>query len=332
MHDGTLYANEDPSQVRVLLVHDRYHPYIDGLRKRFPTVDFEIAATPEAVSDALASHRPQAVFSCKSPGMPGPCHRPVVEATDVKWVQVAGAGFDHLQPIHRSDLVISNSGGVLSQFMGETVLGAMLMLNFRFQSYFRHQVERRWQQEPWTPLQSKRVLIIGLGHIGVEVARHAKHLGMHVSGLRRTAKPTRYIDQVITPDQLHATLARCDVLCLHVPLTGATREMIGGAEFAAMKRGIIIVNTARGGVVDEQALLAALADGTVAGAHLDVFAEEPLPPSSPLWAAPNLVISPHMADSVADFETRFAAFFADNLERWLAGQPVLNQVDPAAGY
>ena len=325
-------APRDPHQCRVLLLHDRPQLYLDALRARFPAINFTTCTEPDGIAAALAAARPQVVFSCKCAGLPGPVHRAALDWLDVQWIQVAGTGFDHLQPVDRGDVVITNGAGVLAPFMAETVLGAMLMLNTGFHTYLAQQRERRWQMQPWSALAGKTALIIGLGTIGRRVAQHARHLGMQVLGLRAGAGRVRDVHEMVQPDQMHAALARADVVCVHVPLVASTRNLLDAQAFAHMKPGVIIVNTARGGVMDEDALLAALHEGRVAAAHLDVFAREPLPADSALWDAPNLVITPHMADAVSDWETRFAQFFADNLERWLAGEPLLNEVDPARGY
>ena len=322
----------DPRQCRVLILHDRPHLYLDTLRTRFPGVAFHTCTTPAAIADTLARVRPQVVFSCKCAGLPGPVHRTVLDWLDVEWIQVAGTGFDHLQPVHRGDVVITNAAGVLAPFMAETVLGAMLLLNTGFHTYLAQQRERIWRMNPWSGLAGKTLLVLGLGTIGRRVAAHARHLGMQVLGMRASTTPVSEVHEMVHPDRLHHALARADVIGVHVPLVATTRNLLDARAFARMKRGVIIVNTARGGVMDEDALLAALRDGRVAGAHLDVFAQEPLPPDSVLWDAPNLVITPHMADAVSDWETRFALFFSDNLQRWLDGAALRNEVDPARGY
>lgn len=322
----------DPAASPVLVLHDRPDLYLEDFRRRFPRVPFTACTRPDDLPHALVRARPQAVFSCKCKGLPGPVHRQVLEWLDVEWIQVAGTGFDHLQPVEREDVVITNAAGVLSPFMAETVVGAMLMLNVGFHRYIAQQRERTWRMNAWTALAGKTVLVIGLGEIGRRVSRHARHFGMRVLGLNARGGDVAEVHEMISRGGLHAALARADVVCVHVPLLPSTRNILDAKAFAHMKRGAIVINTARGGVMDEDALLAALRDGTVSAAHLDVFATEPLPADSPLWDAPNLVITPHMADSVSDWESRFAAFFADNLERWLAGEPLLNVVDPARGY
>lgn len=321
-----------PGACRALVLHDRPREYMDVLRQRFPAVAFAECTCADGVAGALARSDPQVVFSVKCSGLPGPVHRPALLHPSVRWIQVGGTGFDHLQPVTRDDVVLTNAAGVLAPFMAETVLGAMLMLNVGFPRYLAQQHERVWRMNPWSGLAGRTALVIGLGSIGRRVAAHARHLGMRVLGLRAGRGHVEEVDEMVAREHLPRALARADVVCVHVPLTADTRNLLDAEAFAHLKRGAILVNTARGGVMDEDALLAALEDGTLAGAHLDVFATEPLPPESPLWAAPNLVITPHMADAVSDWAARFAWFFADNLERWLAGEPLANVVDPARGY
>ena len=323
---------QQPDATQVLLLHDRPGDYLADLEQRFPAVDFHTCTRPDDVQASLERVRPKAVFSFKSSGLRGPAHRGAVECPHVEWIQVAGAGFDHLQPVKRDDLVITNCAGVLSAFMAETVLGAMLMLNVGFPRYMAQQRARHWEEQPWTALAGKTALIIGLGQIGRRVAVHARHLGMHVIGMRARGGTVPEVDELVVREQLPMALGRADVVCLHVPFTAETHNLLDASAFAAMKRGTLLVNTARGGVVNENALLEALLDGTLGAAHCDVFESEPLPPDSPLWDAPNLVITPHMADTVADYGVRFASFFADNLQRWLAGEPLQNIVDPDRGY
>ncbi len=316
----------------ILILHDRAHLYLQQLQQRFPQQKFSVCADPQQVPAALEAHRPQVVLSFKCAGLPGPAHRPAVNYPTVKWLQVCGAGFEHLLPLAREDVIITNATGVLSDFMAESVLGSLLMLNFGYPRYLEQQRRRHWQMNPWSGLKGKTALIIGLGEIGRRVAVHCRHLGMRVLGMRRSGAAVEEVDEIITPRSLPAALQRADVISVHVPLINATRNLIDRTAFAQMKPGVLIVNTSRGGVMDESALLEALADGRVAGAHLDVFASEPLSADSSLWAAENLVITPHVTDSVSDWETRFALFFADNLQRWLAGETLMKIVDPGRGY
>ena len=325
-------TDRDPKTIRVLFLHDRAEEYIDRMRARFPEVTMEICGSADEVPAALERIAPQVVFSCKCDDIPGPGHRPLLESPSVVWTHVAGAGVEHIVPWDPEEMTVTNSAGILSPCMAETVIGAILMMNFGFPTYFRQQRAHIWQQNLWRPLAGQTLLVVGLGRIGQQVAAKAKAMGMRVLGVRRNPAPLEGIDQVLPPDALHEGLAQADYVGLHTPMTAETRGLIDAAALAAMQPHARLINTARGTVVDEQALIAALRGGTIAGAYLDVFETEPLPSDSPLWDMENVVISPHSSDLVADWYVRFADFFCDNLECWLAGQPLENVVDPARGY
>jgi phosphoglycerate dehydrogenase-like enzyme len=215
---------------------------------------------------------------------------------------------------------------VLAPFLAETVIGALLALNSGLVRYHEQQSQRLWRQHLFRPLTGQTLLVVGAGAIGGEVAVRASALGMRVIGLRRSAVPVAGVDEMRPPDALVASLAEADVVSLHLRLTPETRNLFDAAMFAAMKPGALFINTARGGHVVENDLQAALRSGQLGGAYLDVFQTEPLPAESPLWAVSNLLISPHSADGVKDWEARFAALFAENLACWRAGRTMRNVV------
>ncbi|HWQ28882.1 MAG TPA: D-2-hydroxyacid dehydrogenase, partial [Dehalococcoidia bacterium] len=169
---------------------------------------------------------------------------------------------------------------------------------------------------------------------GEEVARLASAFGMRVLGMRRSAtrREEREKVTVLPPGDLPFLLAESDYAVLAVPLTPETTKLIGPAQLASMKPGAILINVARGEVVDEAALVRALQEGPIGGAALDVFEREPLPPDSPLWGMPNVLVSPHVSGSSAHYDDLAADIFADNLRRYLAGEPLRNRVDPVLGY
>ena len=148
--------------------------------------------------------------------------------------------------------------------------------------------------------------------------------------MRRSETPHPAVDALYPPEALHEVLAEADVVTLHLRLDAKTQHIIDRDALAAMKPHTLLINTARGPVVDEAAVITALEDGHLGGAYLDVFETEPLPADSPLWGLKNVILTPHVADSVPDWPARFAAFFADNLERWLAGEPLENLVEGAS--
>lgn len=317
---------------KVLILHDRPEIYIDGLKARFPDLVFETCSEAGAVAETVEAVQPSVAFSVKCKGLPGPIHRPIMQCRSLRWIHVGGAGIEHLGSWDPRRLSLSNCAGVLSRFQAETVLGAMLMLNFGFHRYLRQQDGRLWQSHPWTSLEGKTLLLVGLGNIGRQVAAKAKQQGMRVIGVRNRPQATENVDAVHSVSDLAGLLPEADFVSLHVPVTAETRQMIDAEALARMRPEAFLLNTARGAVVDEAALVEALRRGRIAGAYLDVFASEPLPADSPLWRLENVVVSPHTSDMVADWEARFAAFFEKQLKRWLAGQPLDNVIDPARGY
>ena len=316
-----------PGECRVLVLHDRPEDFSEPLAERFPDLTIAYATCAEEVPDALQRVQPEVVFSIKHPGFPPAHHRPAVDFPTVRWFQVGGSGYEHILPWDGERLTVTNCAGVLAPFQAETVIAAILMLNGGFLRYLDQQRRAEWRQHAFRPLAGQTLAVIGLGQIGGRVAANAKALGMRVLGLRRSATPHPAVDALYPPEALHQVLAEADVVSLHLRLDETTRHTIDRAALDAMKPGAFLVNTARGPVIDEAAAVAALEEGHLGGAYLDVFETEPLPAESPLWRLENVILTPHVADAVPDWPARFAAYFADNLERWLAGAPLENLVE-----
>lgn len=325
-------SNLSQPDCRVLVLHNDVDLYLSNLTKRFPTVQFKACRTVDELQALDPQFSPHVIFCWKSPTMPPQFQRDMLRQSKAAWVQIGGAGFDHLLPLDDLTMPVTNMAGVLSHFLVEVVVGAVLMLNFGFPRYIQQQREQVWQKNRWHSVSEKTALIIGLGNIGTKVAQTLQGLGMHVLGMRQSLKPTPGVDELIPLNRLADALPRADFVSLHLPLTSQTRHLIGRDELALMRPDAFLINTARGGVVDETALIEALQQRQIAGAYLDVFEQEPLPPDSALWGLENVVLSPHYADAVVGWETHFAQFFGDNLERWLAGKPLLNVVDVKRGY
>ncbi len=321
-----------PSTPVVLVLDETPESYLDGLRARFPALRIEACRDGEQAQSHVARLQAQIILSCKSDRIPGADKRDAIMQPSVKWVHVCGAGFDHIDPISDFAAIVTNSAGVLSAYLGETIIGMMMAMSFGFPAYFHHQRAHRWQPEPRRSLIGKTALIIGLGNVGREVAYRCKQAGMHVLGIRNTPVPTKNVDEVAGMDDLMALLPRADYVCLHTPLTDLTRDLLGAAQFAAMPPGSYFLNAARGGIVDEAALHQALISGHLCAAYSDVFAQEPLPADSPLWDLDNLIISPHYADSIDNWKQYYVDLFADNLQCWIEGKPLRNIVDPQKGY
>jgi phosphoglycerate dehydrogenase-like enzyme len=201
--------------------------------------------------------------------------------------------------------------------------------------FIRAQARREWQRFMPQELFGKTVGIVGMGHIGTEVARLAKAFGCYVVATRRSITlPSRddAADELLPPGSLLDLLARSDFVVLAVPLTAETRQLIGESELRAMKPTAVLINIARGTVVDEAALVQALKGGWIAGAGLDVFEQEPLPEDSELWGMDNVIMSPHISGGTAIYNQRATGIFCQNLRLYLAGEPLLNLADPSRGY
>lgn len=317
---------------RLLILHDDPDSYLPLLAERFPELQTAVCRQSDEVMPTVRALDPTIIYSWKSNAIAHAVQQEALRYPSVKWVQIGGAGFDHLLPLPGATAVFTNTSGVLAPYMAETVMGALLMLNFDFPRAIRQQREHLWQPYTYPTVAGKTAVIVGLGHIGKVVAQRAKQFGMRVIGIRQQQTAVPRVDLQLTPDQLHEALPQADFLCLHVPLTPKTRHMMDGVAFGSMKKTAVLINTSRGGVVDEDALLNALQSGQIKAAYSDVFETEPLPKESPLWEAPNLIISPHIADTVEQWEVAYTEFFCQNLGRWLAGDAVKNVVNIERGY
>jgi phosphoglycerate dehydrogenase-like enzyme len=216
--------------------------------------------------------------------------------------------------------------------MAQFAVGAIIAFASRIIPYVRQQIAREWRQRHVESIRGKTVVVVGLGQIGRAVAEKAVLLGMRAVGVRANPKPEPGVAEVVGPERLHAALAEGDVVVVACPLTAKTRRSIGRGEFQAMKRGALLVNLARGGVIDEPALIEALGAERLGGAALDVFEQEPLPRESPFWGMENVLVTPHCISDVADWKREAGELFCRNLELWLAGRPLFNVVEPGRGY
>jgi phosphoglycerate dehydrogenase-like enzyme len=257
----------------------------------------------------------------------------VRRAPALQWAHIGWAGTDApvIQELMDRGVKVSNSSGVTSEPIALTVIGAMLALHRGFPRWFELQRSHRWEQlgRDAAPrdLPGQTMTVLGLGAIGVHIARMARALGLHVIGVRRReAGAGEHCDEWAPPDALDSVLRRTDWLAITVPLTSATRHMIDGRALGLLPRGAHILNVARGAVVDEAAMIEALRSGHLAGAYLDVFETEPLPADSPLWDLPNVIISPHDSSPSQGNNGRAEAIFLEELERWARGKPLTRLV------
>jgi D-2-hydroxyacid dehydrogenase (NADP+) len=254
------------------------------------------------------------------------------KAPHLKWLHVFNVGVDH--PIYTEMLErgvrLTTSAGSTAEPIAQTAIMGLLALARGFPRWLTAQRARRWDPERKIPprdLRGQTAVILGLGKIGAEFARLARVLGLKVIGVRRTPrKPDDPVDELHAPVALPGLLERCDWLVIACPLTAQTRGLIDAAMIARLPRGARMINVARGEIVVEPALIEALRSGHLAGAYLDVFETEPLPPESPLWDLPNVLVTPHNSSAAAGNQERVLGIFLDNLARWQRGAPLLNEV------
>lgn len=251
---------------------------------------------------------------------------------NVRWIQATSAGIGGLLArtglLHTS-ITFTTASGVHGVPLAEFVVMALLWFAKGGPQMVRDQAARRWQRTCGRELRGSTVGIVGLGGVGGDVARTCRAMGLRVIATKRTATHAvrDAVDVFVPPSQLSRLLAEADALVLACPHTSETEGLIGRAELALMKPGAILINIARGPVVDEPALIEALQEGHLGGAALDVVAKEPLPPQSPLWTLPNVLISPHSASTVTVENARLTDLFCDNLTRYLRGDPLRNVFD-----
>jgi phosphoglycerate dehydrogenase-like enzyme len=269
-------------------------------------------------------------------------------APNLRWFQVAGGGIDSLRGTGlldaHSDVLVTTAVGIHSLTVGEYVFGSMLMFNRSWPQMVRLQDQRLWPQSPnWYKLEGRELFdqtlgIVGLGHIGRRVAQLGKAFGMRVLATRRSIQTVEqgaqdaYVDVTYPIKMLKTMLSQCDYVVLAVPLTPETKNVIGEAELRVMKSNAYLVNVARGQIVNEKSLIRALKERWIGGAGIDVTEKEPLPPDSPFFTLPNVVLTPHIAGESIHYGKRLTALFADNLQRYRAGEPLRNRYDPIRGY
>ncbi|MHB8644693.1 MAG: D-2-hydroxyacid dehydrogenase [Thermomicrobiales bacterium] len=258
----------------------------------------------------------------------------LARATKLRWVQSWAAGPDSLlfPEMVASPVVCTSckSNGAIP--LAEHAIMLMLMLDRDAPRWFRDQAAHRWEHRPHGELNGLTCGIIGLGYSGQDLARKCKAFHMRVLGIRRTPQPTPNVDELFTHERLHDFLGASDFVVVTAPRTPETVGMLGEAEFRAMKPTAYYVCFSRGGIADDAALLRALTEGRIAGAGLDAHGEEPLPPDSPFWDLPNVIITPHNGATTAATRQRGIDIFVENLRRYQAGQPLVNVIDKAAGY
>jgi D-2-hydroxyacid dehydrogenase (NADP+) len=261
---------------------------------------------------------------------------PFLAAKKLKWVQSIGVGFDTMlyAEMVESDVIITNTAGAYDASMAEHALALMLSWTRGVIASERNRRQRNSARDiPVSQLAGRRACVLGLGTIGRRISLTLHRMGMHVTGVdAQVTSVPEGVDELSDPDGMLAVLASSDYVAVALPLTGATRGLVDRTFFAAMPNHGYLVNVARGPIVNESDLIAALQSGEIAGAGLDVFEEEPLPDTSPLWDLENVVITPHLAGRSEEGRQNVLEIFCENLRRFTSGQPLMNIVDKRRGY
>jgi phosphoglycerate dehydrogenase-like enzyme len=244
--------------------------------------------------------------------------------TTLRWIHIANAGHEGLDAAEVPDhIVVTDAAGAHAAVLAETVMALMLAFTRRIPEFASATRAHAWdtsQRPKMTSVEGQTLAIVGLGYAGRALAKLARAFGMTILAARHVPENDPLVDEVHPLSDLHAVLGRADFIALTLALTPETRHLMGRAEFAACKPSAYLVNIARGGVLDQPALLDALRTGTIAGAGLDVADPEPLPPDDPLWAAPNLIVSPHTAGSTSPMShRRMAERVIENLAKLREG-------------
>lgn len=256
-------------------------------------------------------------------------------ADRLRWIHTASAGVDNvlLPEVAHSEVVVTNSRGVFDRPIAEYVLGLVLMFAKDMTTTLELQRQRTWRHRETELAHQQQVVIVGVGPIGRATAQLLRAAGLRVRGVGRTARDHDPDFGAILPStQLRAAVHDADYVVAVAPLTSQTRHMFDASVFAAMPWTARFINVGRGGLVVEDELIDALRDGRLGGAALDVFAEEPLPATSPLWTMPGVVISPHMSADTVGWLDSLRDVFVDNFRRWYHGEQLRNVVDKALGY
>ena len=301
----------------ILIPHSYSAEARETLAPRFGALDgasVVVTDTPDETLDAFES-----ATIALTPRLPDEW---LDRAHALEWAQATSAGYDHydLEALEAAGVALTTAAGVHGQPIGEWVLGAML--GFERELFVARDQQRDgiWLRDGGGELASKTVGIVGLGAIGRRVAELASAVGCEVIGTKRDVSTVPdAVDEVFSADDLDAVLSRAEYLVLACPLTDETRHLIDEAAFSTLSRDAIVVNVARGGVVDQEVLVESLQQGRIAGAALDVFETEPLPADSPLWKLPNVLVTPHVAGSTPEYYDRVGDIFAENYRQFVTG-------------
>ncbi len=306
-------------------------PFVADLRQRFPDI-----AIVQVSSDELTPELADADALCSFRLTP----EQIAQAPRLRWLQTMSAGVEHVLTPELVDrgIALTNASGVHAINIGEHLLAMMLAFARGLPGLVRAQGRREWRgqdrRDQVFELHGQTLLLVGLGDIALALAERVSGLGMRVVGARRRADqpPPPHVDEVVGLDHLGDAVSRADHVAICLPLTDATRGLFDARLLGRMRPTAYLYNIGRGAIVDQAALIAALEEGRLAGAGLDVTDPEPLPAESALWGMDNVLITSHTSGATPHYWERAVPILADNIARFQDGRPLLNRVDPSRGY
>jgi len=318
----------------VLVLSDPGEPQLGMLNELRPNADIAIGNSVHAFGNAVA----EATVVFNWSGSLDLLRDVVGQCPNLRWVHSRSVGLERtlFRELIESPVALTNGRGVFSSSLGEFALAAILYFAKDLRRMIRNQVAGKWEPFDIVPISGQTVGIIGYGDIGRAVAARVRPMGMKVLAVKRHAPPSpgpdSPVDQFYTSERRLDMLPRCDYVVVSTPLTAETQAMIGEREFSAMKPNAVVINLGRGPVIEERALIQALANGRIKGAGLDVFDQEPLPIGHPFYKLENVLLSPHCADHTPDWLDQAMQFFIEQFKRFRDGQPLMHVVDKKLGY
>jgi phosphoglycerate dehydrogenase-like enzyme len=252
----------------------------------------------------------------------------------VDWIHFLSAGVEKIwdMDFDKQSILMTKSSGVHGRPMSEFAIGAMLYFAKQFGRFSEQSRQHVWERGWLDELTGRRLAVLGLGHVGQAVAERAKMFGMRVVGTVNSPRTIAVADHVFPTEALREALQGADYLCICLPLTPSTRGLVDHAALSQLRRGAVVVDISRGGVMCQSAVLQALDAGHLSGAALDVFENEPLETTSPLWGRPDLLLTPHVSGTTPHYVDRALDVFLTNAERLLAGETPATPIDVVRGY
>lgn len=320
--------------MKILFDFDISEEYVVRLKELAPEAEFVVSDNEDEIKEEIVDS--DVLFDFR-----GVEKEDIKSAKNLKWLQTWTAGVDKFmkddfrEVLEKKDIILTNMSGVHSNVIAEHSLGFMINFSRRFCDFHEQKNNKVWNRLKVDHLENKNLVVVGLGSIGKEIARKAKVFEMNVIGVNRFGKGEfDFVDELFGQNKLKKALENGDYVVSIVPLTPETAGMIGKKEFEAMKDSAYFINMARGEVVDEPVMIKALRDGKIAGAGLDVFAEEPLSEDSPLYELDNVLITPHVGGAFPGYNKKAIKIVEENLEKFVSGNlaEMINKIDYNLGY